>query len=567
MNRYGLRHYALLAGFGFLSLALFVQGVLPMAEPQSRSDAVSRVVRTELGELKWIEYRARDYTPQQARGRAVYIREGCAYCHSQYIRPVAGETRRWGPLSQAGEYAWDRPHLFSTRRIGPDLARVGLKYSDSWHLAHLWDPRMLSPDSIMPRYRALFDGPYRARLVTDADGRRSIEHTAQSERLFDYSGSERLLLTPNADGLLFVPVRGRYPIIHTPNAEFSGDEVQLVAASADLLDLVAYLQSLGMQRGQWRDLFEPQRLEVVPGGMPRSEEWIAHGAAVYRRRCLGCHGVRGDGNGPAATFLYDQRPRDFTLGVFKFRLTPAGALPDDGDLLRTLSRGVRGTSMPSWHELPDKDRLAVIQYLKYVLAIDRSAPERPRHLFIAEPAQAPLFIGTAPPPSAQRVAQGRAVWQKANCWVCHGQHGRGDAESGVTLNDDRGFPIHPADLAAGQFKSGPDVRDIYRTLSTGLSGTPMQSYADTLSAEERWALAYYVLSLSAYRDPLDGTALELSAQARAALADPALRAAQSSNAYRAADPAAPHYGGAAWALKHGFDATGLDDAGDPPWSN
>src|SRR5207248_1533210 len=72
-------------------------------------------------------------------------------------RPVAGEEMRWGPLSEAGEYAWDQPHLLSTRRIGPDLTRVGLKFSDDWHYAHHWDPRAVVPESIMPRFRWLFD--------------------------------------------------------------------------------------------------------------------------------------------------------------------------------------------------------------------------------------------------------------------------------------------------------------------------------------------------------------------------------------------------------------------------
>ena len=158
-NRYGLRFYALGGGFFCISLAAFVQGVLPMLEPESRTDKVTKVVRTDLGELKWMQHRASDYTPLELRGRAVYTREGCWYCHSQYVRPVTGETRRWGPVTQAGEYAYDLPHMFSTRRIGPDLSRVGLKYSNAWHLAHFWNPRMLSPDSIMPRFTALFDGP------------------------------------------------------------------------------------------------------------------------------------------------------------------------------------------------------------------------------------------------------------------------------------------------------------------------------------------------------------------------------------------------------------------------
>ena len=91
-----------------------------------------------------------------------------------------------------------------------------------------------------------------------------------------------------------------------------------------------------MNRGKWRDLFEPQQLEVTEATLPRSAEWIAYGKEVYERRCLGCHGVNGDGNGPAATFMYKQRPRNFQAAVFKFRLTKE-PIPTDGDLLRTIT--------------------------------------------------------------------------------------------------------------------------------------------------------------------------------------------------------------------------------------
>ena len=168
-----IRTVALLSGFFFFALATFTQGVLPMLEPQSTTDKVTRVVRTDLGELKWMVAKASDYTADESAGREVYIREGCWYCHSQYIRPVTGETRRWGPVTQAGEYAFDTPHLFSTRRIGPDLSRVGLKYSDEWHLAHFWDPRMIVPESIMPRFAELFDAPDApVAIVEDAAGNR-----------------------------------------------------------------------------------------------------------------------------------------------------------------------------------------------------------------------------------------------------------------------------------------------------------------------------------------------------------------------------------------------------------
>src|SRR3546814_2399659 len=94
----------------------------------------------------------------------------------------------------------------------------------------------------------------------------------------------------------------------------------LVASTRDLDGLIAYLQKLGMNRGKWRDLFPPQRMEASQVSIPRSEEWIAYGKEVYERRCTGCHGVTGNGNGPAATFMHEFRPRDFTLGLFTFRL-------------------------------------------------------------------------------------------------------------------------------------------------------------------------------------------------------------------------------------------------------
>lgn len=564
-GRYGLRFYALAGGFGCLSLAAFVQGVLPMIEPQSRTDTVTKVVRTDLGELKWMEHRATPYSAQEEHGRRVYIREGCWYCHSQYVRPVTGETRRWGPITQAGEYAYDLPHLFSTRRIGPDLSRVGLKYSDAWHLAHFWDPRMLSPDSIMPRFTALFGGPWRARVVTDDEGRRTLERTPRTEALFDFSATVPRPLTPNADGLLYVGERGGYPLIFTPNDEFGGEVVTLVTASADLDALIAYLQKLGTNRGKWRDRFEPQRMEASQVSVPRSAEWIDHGKRVYERRCLGCHGATGDGNGPAAAFMQQDRPRNFTLGVFKFRLTPSGSMPEDGDLMRTIVRGVRGTAMPPWHELPEKDRLAVIQYIKYVLSADHSEAGKPYFYFVEEPPKPPLYIGVPPAPSAALVARGAEVWRSSKCWECHGDEGRGDGEKAAGLEDDFGFAIPPANLTTGQFKSGPDVKDIFRSISTGLSGTPMPSFADTVGEEERWALAYYVLSLSAFRDPLTGEPMRISAADRAALNDPALVAAESRHAYRGNAVDAPtRYAGAAWANRRGFDFAAPDAGGAAP---
>ncbi|MGH7418627.1 MAG: cbb3-type cytochrome c oxidase subunit II, partial [Candidatus Rokuibacteriota bacterium] len=166
-------------GFVFVALALLVRGVLPTLVPSGVPE-VSRAVRLERGDVRWVRYPTADYTPLERLGREVYIREGCWYCHSQYVRPVTRETRRWGPASEAGEYAWDRPHLLSTPRIGPDLSRVGLKYSDDWHYAYHWDPRVTVPGSIMPRFPWLYAqvavpverGPGGPQLVSTAEAAR-----------------------------------------------------------------------------------------------------------------------------------------------------------------------------------------------------------------------------------------------------------------------------------------------------------------------------------------------------------------------------------------------------------
>ena len=513
------RFVVLVAGIFCFFAALVTQGFLPFFEPSSRTARVTAAVRTDLGQVKWMQTDATDYTPQQRRGRAVYLREGCWYCHSQYVRPVTGETRRWGPVTESGEYVYDVPHLFGTRRIGPDLMRVGLKYSEEWHLAHFWNPRMLSPDSVMASYRGLFETPAEAvKIVDDGAGGRTLEKTAVTEKLFGFASAEKIQLTPNAEGLLFVPMRarGKAPVVLTPNKEYQGGQVTIAAETKDLEGLIAYLQKLGMNRGKWRDLFEPQTLEVMDATMPRSAEWIAHGKEVYERRCLGCHGVKGDGNGPAATFMFNQRPRNFTAAVFKFRLTKEPE-PTDGDLLRTITRGVRGTAMPAWYDLPFNDRLAVIQYLKYELAVERSDPAKPYAYFIQEPPGAPLYIAKPPAPTQAILSHGKDVWETAKCWECHGKGGKGDGEKAAGLKDDLGFPIVPADLTSGQFKSGPAVEDIFRTMTTGLSGTPMPSYRDAFPDADRWALSYYVLALSAFKDPLNGEPLAITDIDRAAL--------------------------------------------------
>jgi cytochrome c oxidase cbb3-type subunit 2 len=99
------------------------------------------------------------YGALELAGRDIYLRESCMACHSQQIRPFRAETERYGHYSVAGEFVYDRPFQFGSRRVGPDLARIGARYSDAWHKEHLIDPRSVVPESIMPSYPWLAESP------------------------------------------------------------------------------------------------------------------------------------------------------------------------------------------------------------------------------------------------------------------------------------------------------------------------------------------------------------------------------------------------------------------------
>jgi cytochrome c oxidase cbb3-type subunit I/II len=512
------------------------------------SAAVTSVVRNDFGQLKWVATEATDYSPLEKAGRQIYVEARCSYCHAQYSKPRADSENRWSPISddkrrwglavEPGEYAYDNPTQFGSPGIAPDLGRVGLKYGNEWHLAHFYNPPSVVKGSIMGGFSGLFDELAAPVKIVTAEVGKTLEQTPETAKLFDFASKEQVKLTPNEQGVLFVPVsaKGKYPLVWTPNDEYAGDSVKLVGESEKIHALTAYVQKLGTNRGRWRELVEPDHIEGADTDAPRSDEAIAKGKVVYERRCIGCHGAKGDGNGEAAAFMNRQRPRNFTTGVFKFRLTTTGTLPSDRDLLRTISRGVRGTAMPAWYELPLEDRLAVIQYIKYELAADRSDPKKPYFYFVEEPPSAPMEIAAPPKPSPELNSRGKEIWLQAKCWECHGKTGKGDGEKAAGLKDDWSFPIRPADLTTGQFKSGPTVADIFRTISIGLSGSPMPSFQASFPEADRWALSYYILSLSAFTDPLTAAPLPISEADRAALNNLDLQTPGPEQAYKLSRP-------------------------------
>jgi len=235
--------------------------------------------------------------------------------------------------------------------------------------------------------------------------------------------------------------------------------------------------------------------DTPSGPMPESTpELIAQGQEIYFRRCSFCHGLLGDGNGPAAEFM-DPRPRDFTLGTFKFRSTQSGELPTDEDLFRTVSRGLPGTGMQAFDDdlikngLSEAERWAVIAYIKTFAPEFENPDFDPYQKLVQLPKNMPAF-------NEDSIAKGKEIFERAKCWECHGKLGRGDGQKAFDRKDDWGFPIRIRNVThPWKIKAGTDVADIYMRFSTGINGTPMPSFAKALDEEERWYLANFIKSL------------------------------------------------------------------------
>lgn len=208
---------------------------------------------------------------------------------------------------------------------------------------------------------------------------------------------------------------------------------------------------------------------------------LAKGKVIYARGCAACHGAKGDGEGPGAHIL-NPKARNYVLGVFKLRTTASGQPPTDNDLFRTITQGVPNTAMPSFRELPEVDRWALVAVVKQFAGIKsgtRAIPIPP------EPAATPALL-----------EKGKEVYAALDCASCHGDTGQGDGPSSLTLKDDAKNRIWPPDLTRGKFKSGSDASALYARIATGLDGTPMPSYANKAKPDEIWALVHYVRSLA-----------------------------------------------------------------------
>lgn len=214
-------------------------------------------------------------------------------------------------------------------------------------------------------------------------------------------------------------------------------------------------------------------------------------AMPYRRYCVGCHGELGDGNGEVAQWLDPTvlpgsfRPRDFTLGVFKCRSTPTGTLPTDEDLFDTIARGMDRSVMPPWNTLTKQERADLVAWIKHFSS--RWQSEKPG---------TPITIPPEPEVTAERVKAGQEVFNRVQCWKCHGVQGMGNGPSASTLQDDLGHAIQPYDFTSGaRPKCGSTDQDIFKIFMTGLDGTPMPSFSDNIKPDEAWDLVFFLRTL------------------------------------------------------------------------
>lgn len=273
--------------------------------------------------------------------------------------------------------------------------------------------------------------------------------------------------------------------------------------------------------------------------------WLKTGSAVYERRCAGCHGTTGDGNGEAAAYL-NPKPRDYRLGVFKFTSTPYGFRPRRQDLIRTIRRGAKGTSMPAFRWLPNEELQPLVDYVIFLsyrgqlegsLARELEVYEEDEEL---EPGLAEEFVqqiheswqrsdgrvvlpDTPPPPyDEESIELGRQIFTSKDneCSKCHGLDGRGQTEwlsprfvaqqeelppdKRIQLNRDAWGNVAPAaDLTAGMLHGGRRPIDVYRRIYSGINGTPMPAFANKFPGEDRvkiWHLAHFVISLTEGRE-------------------------------------------------------------------
>jgi mono/diheme cytochrome c family protein len=219
----------------------------------------------------------------------------------------------------------------------------------------------------------------------------------------------------------------------------------------------------------------------------------AEGKQIYQANCAECHGDQGDSKGFVCYTTKVEKngrqivtySRDFTAGVFKFRTTSTGCLPLEEDLEGTLKRGIAPSFMPSFQDLSAQQTEDVLGHV--MTFSERWEEEDPCDPI---PINKPYFVG-----SPASVKRGEEVYKQMKCWECHGDTGKGDGTKSNELKDDFERKIVPFDFTTGELKRGTSAEAIYITFSSGLDGSGMPSYEDSLNEDDRWHLVSHTLML------------------------------------------------------------------------
>jgi cbb3-type cytochrome c oxidase subunit II len=289
-----------LGGLGFFAMSVLLLGVWPgrVLERQIRGTAPDHPLPLTAGEQ---------------RGRMIYGQNGCAYCHTQQIRYLDRDVRRFGAATLAWETIFDYPQLWGTRRIGPDLSREGSVRSPDWELSHLYSPRTLVRDSVMPPFPWLFDGAPDRPKQAARDLLAYIETLGRNRELAGKEGEARARAA----------------------CQCSDDEKRLAFNERDSGAAPVLNASAAMTRRQ--------------GDYPKLSlsQDVNLGLRLYSRDCASCHGPHGEGDGAGAVGLH---PRPSNLAAHEYTLDR---------LSFSLWNGVAGTAMPAWRDLPLPDLSAI----------------------------------------------------------------------------------------------------------------------------------------------------------------------------------------------------------------
>jgi cytochrome c oxidase cbb3-type subunit 2 len=307
---------ASLAGVGFFAMSVLLLGVWPgrILEEQTRKMSPEHPLGLSASER---------------RGREIYSYEGCAYCHTQQVRYVESDMARFGAPTLAWETRFDYPHLWGTRRIGPDLARESGSHPADWHFVHLFSPRAVVADSVMPAYSSMFDGS------PDRPKQQARDVVAYLETL----GRARQLAGPEEEAHALA------------NCNCAGDEMALMAFHASELNA---------------NPRKTRRKGPAPilGSLDQAD---VAGGELYNHNCASCHGAKGLGDGPGAAGLH---PAPANLAEHEYSLAR---------LSFALTNGIDGTSMPAWRDYSPGD-LSGLAHVVRGFHVAQPEPEIPKNV-------------------------------------------------------------------------------------------------------------------------------------------------------------------------------------------